>query len=307
MQSTPFVTGYTNPDLDATACAVAYAEYLTQSGQEAVAALFGTPHREAQFVLTYFQIAQPLNAEKVIDESTEVILVDASDTRGISEKINPTQVIELIDHRKVHEAELFPRAKVQIELVGSAATLIAEKFASSNFEISPGSAALLYSAIISNTVHFQASVTTERDKNMAAWLATKVTIPDGYIKQMFTAKSQFHKPLKQVIKDDFATFCFGSCSLGVAQLEIVEVGQLLATRREEIDEVLTHIQAEQGLDHIFLTAIDLEKATNTFVVVDAGTQELLERSLQVVFHDRAAQRPGILMRKTIVPLIKDSL
>ena len=71
--------------------------------------------------------------------------------------------IEVVDHRAVNEADKFQNAKIQIEMVGSAATLIAEKFLHATTSTSPESAALLYSAIISNTINFQANVTTDRD------------------------------------------------------------------------------------------------------------------------------------------------
>ena len=307
MQNNTLITGYTNPDLDATACAIAYGEFLQKSGQEVVVALFGTPHREAQFALDYFQVASPLNAEGLVNEQTHVILVDASDLRGISEILVPNQVIEIIDHRKVHEADKFPNAKTQIELVGSAATLIAEKFFANNVTISSSSAGLLYSAIISNTVNFQADVTADRDRKMADWLRKNVVIPEGYIKQMFTAKSQFKKSLKEVIEDDFASFEFNGHTLGVAQLEIVNVQELITTRLPEITAALADIQSERGLEYIFLTAIDLHEATNTFVVIDNKTQKLLEECLDVAFVDRVAGKQGIMMRKTIVPLIKEKL
>ena len=122
------VTAYSNPDLDGTACAIAYAEFLQKKGNNAVVAIFGIPHREAQFVFNTFHIEQPIHAEETLSKMDKVILVDASDLRGISDKINPEQVIEIFDHRKIHEADKFPHAKAQIELVGSCATLIAEKF-----------------------------------------------------------------------------------------------------------------------------------------------------------------------------------
>lgn len=50
------VTSLQNPDLDGTACALAYAEFLNKKGYDAIAGIFGVPHREAQFVLDKFNI-----------------------------------------------------------------------------------------------------------------------------------------------------------------------------------------------------------------------------------------------------------
>jgi len=123
------VTAYSNPDLDGTACMIAYAEFLQKEGYSATAAFYGVLHREAQFVFDTFNIVCPKNADSFSTKTTRVVLVDASDVNGISNSIHPLQVIELIDHRKINQAHRFPHAKIQIELVGAAATLIAEKFA----------------------------------------------------------------------------------------------------------------------------------------------------------------------------------
>lgn len=301
------VTAYTNPDLDGTACAIAYAEFLQKKDIDAVAGVFGIPHREAQFVFKHFSIPSPVNAEKVIIKQTKVIIVDSSDLNGISPKINPLQVIEVIDHRKVHEADKFPNAKIQIELVGSCATLIAEKFYQEKINISKTSAALLYSAIISNTVNFRNKVTTNRDKEIALWLQGKIDVSDNYAHLMFVDKSKFSKPLKEVFLDDFAFFNFSDKKTGIAQLEIVNVESFIETNLDEIKKVLHEIKQEKSMDMIFLTCIDTEKGCNELVAIDQATEKLLDQTLFVSFHNGIAKRNKIIMRKEIVPLLKSFL
>jgi manganese-dependent inorganic pyrophosphatase len=301
------VTPYKNPDLDGTACAFGYAEFLRKNGKDVVAAVFGKPHREAQFVLDKFNIPALENAEKVVNNVDGIIIVDASDLRGLSEKIQPEKVVEIIDHRKIHEADKFPNATAQIELVGSAATLIAEKFYNNKTSISSGSSALLFSAIISNTINFQASVTTERDYKMADWLKTRFSLPKYYIHEMFSDKSQFKKSLKETIIDDFATFNFNNHDLAIAQLEIINVEDFIRENLVELRKILEELKKEKTLDLIFLTCIDLEKAFNEIVVIDDNTQKFVEQALKVKFEHSVTKRDGILMRKEIVPLIKDVL
>lgn len=299
------VTGYSNPDLDGTACAIAYAELLNKQGKNATAAIFGIPHREAQFVFKTFNIDRLIQAENIFDQNDRLILVDASDLRGIADLIDPKQVIEVIDHRKVNQADKFPNAKIQIEFVGSCATLIAEKFFKEKIIITSSSAALLYSAIISNTVNFQANVTTPRDKKMCEWLVNKFDLPKNYIQKMFKSKSVFNKPLKEVFDDDFATFVFDSKQLGIAQLEIVNSDDFVSKNKNEIQKVLTEIKEERNLDLIFLSVIDLEKIKNTFIIIDESSKKLLEQALSVIFENNISHQEGIMMRKTIVPILKN--
>lgn len=301
------VTPYKNPDLDGTACAFGYAEFLRKNGKDVVAAVFGKPHREAQFVLDKFNIPALEDAEKVVNNVEGIIIVDASDLRGLSDKIQPDKVVEIIDHRKIHEAHKFLNAKAQIELVGSAATLIAEKFYNNKTTISPESAELLFSAIVSNTINFQANVTTERDHKMADWLKTKFSLPKNYVHEMFSDKSQFKKSLKETIIDDFATYNFNNRNLGIAQLEIINVEDFIRENLVELREILEELKKEKTLDLIFLTCIDLEKAFNEIVVIDVDTQKFVEQALKVKFEDGVTKRDRILMRKEIVPLIKEVL
>lgn len=298
------VTSYQNPDLDGTACAFAYAEFLQKAGKKAMAGIFGEPHREAQFVIKRFKIPSIINAEKIIETAAQIILVDSSGRRGISNQIDPNKVVEIIDHRKINEAHEFPKATVQIELVGSASTLIAEKFYSQKIPLSKESAALLFSAIISNTVNFKAGVTMERDHQMADWLKTKVEIPKTYVSEMFEYKSRFVKSIKETIDDDFATFTFNDYHLGIAQLEIVKVDSFVKEKLTELRLILKEIQKEKKLDLIFLTLIDLEKAFNKLIVIDSKMEKILVMALEVKFENGIAKRDGILMRKQIVPLVK---
>jgi len=301
------VTSYENPDLDGTACSVGYAEYLQKQGKDAVAGVFGSLHRETEFVLQAGNIPSPVSAEELINNNTEIILVDASDTTGIAKQINLQKVIEVIDHRKIHFASEFINAKIQIELVGSAATLIAEKYFDKDVAISKESALLLYAAIVSNTINFQATVTTDRDKKMAEWLKTKCEIPENFAHDMFVAKSRFIEPLEAVFEHDFSLIPLNDNKLGIVQLEIVEADNFIEQNMAEIQRILLRIREEKTLDMILLTIIDVEKATNDFIATDPITQQLMQRALDVIFIGDRSHREGILMRKQITPLLKETI
>jgi len=215
------LTSYTNPDLDGTACVFAYAELLNQQNSEAVVGVFGNPHREAQFVLDKYKIT--INKIEAVDEEYKgIIFLDGSDLEALPNAIKPEQVIEIIDHRKVNNVQDFPNAKAQIELVGSCATLITEKFQQNNILPSKESAVLLYLAIVSNTINFQGKLTTTRDINSADWLKKQFDLPADFIHEMFVFKSIFTKPLKEIINDDLKFFQIGDKKISIAQLEIVD-------------------------------------------------------------------------------------
>ncbi len=301
------VTCYVNPDLDGVASAVAYAEFLNSQGREAQAGILGKPHDEARYVLTRFRLPSP---EEIADDKDyqEVILVDASDLNGLESRINQEKVIEIIDHRKVHDAGKFSRAKAQIELVGAAATLITEKFLAAGSQISKESALLLYSAIISNTLNFKGSVTTERDRQASAWLAQFIQVPPDYWRELFLAKSDLAgSKLEERIRGDFAWFTLGAKRVGIAQLEIIGAEDLIRQRGEEIIAALEELKADLNLDYVFQNTIELDKLRNFIIAGDKDCQELLTRVLGIEFSGCVARKDQLMMRKQIVPLIKDEL
>ncbi|MEK9153573.1 MAG: DHH family phosphoesterase, partial [Patescibacteria group bacterium] len=183
------ITCNTNPDLDRFACAFAYQEFLSKTGQEAAMVIFGAPHEEVNYLLNRFNIVFPQNNVNELSPASQIVLVDTSDLRGLDKKINPEKVIEVIDHRQINDQHLFPKAKIQIELVGACATLMAERYRQQGLMPSLQSAILIYGAIVSNTLNFKANTTTERDRAVANWLVENFDLPENLAQEMFLAKS----------------------------------------------------------------------------------------------------------------------
>lgn len=301
------VTCYVNPDLDGVASAMAYGEFVHKTGKNVAVGIIGKPHDEAKYILDRFNFEYPDIIENA-DNYDEVILVDASDLNGLQEKIQAEKVIEIIDHRQAHETDKFINAKAQIELVGAAATLVAEKFMHNAIEISRQSATLLYGAIISNTLNFKGSISTNRDKIAAEWLNQVAKMPQDSWKEMFMAKSDLSgQKLVERIEGDFAWFVIGNQKIGIAQVEMIGAEILFQQRSDEIVIILKKLQKAKGLDYIFQNTIELEEAKNYFVAPGLETQKLLEKVLKVRFSGIIAQAPIMIMRKQIVPLLKAEL
>jgi len=286
------ITSYENPDLDGTACIFAYSELLKKQGREVEPGIFGMPHREALFVLDKLKLSVP--AAKAFDK---VILVDASDTFGISDKINPADVIEIIDHRKMNQVEKFPNATVQLEFVGAAATLVAERFQKAGIEPSEQSKVLLYSAIVSNTINFKNMVTTDRDRKVAEWLNPQ--LPGNFVQDMFVHKSKIDS-VRGALEGELSNWEQYGFHLGVSQLEIVDAEEFVKKNFEEIKSALISFKKKYNLTHCFLIVIDTLKAYNIIVCFD-DTLPLLEKTLNIKFENNVAKTDHILMRKEICP------
>jgi len=294
--------------MDGTACAMAYAEFLNQTGTPAVAGLLGAPHEEAQYVSDRFGITLPL-----IDSAlnfNKVVLVDVSELFLLDNKVRAESVVEIIDHRVSGKPEDFVNAKKQIELVGSAATLVAERFIERDIDMTRDSAILLLSAIISNTLNFQGSVTTNRDKEVAEKLFEFSQLPRDYFKALFAAKSDLtdEKLKTALIADKTVTRIIANKRMVMPQLEILGAKELVDTRLNEIISVLNDIKKEDQLDFVFLNLVDLENNRNYFVTSDIDTKDLVQQIFEIDFGaNDYVVREGLILRKQIWPLIKDQL
>ncbi|MFA5763214.1 MAG: DHH family phosphoesterase [archaeon] len=301
-----YITAYASPDLDGYSCAFAYSELLNKLGKQVEGIIFGEPDIETKFVLNKFKISQLKKTPENI-ENDNFILVDASQIIGLSEKIKPDNVIEIIDHRKFNESEKFINAKIQIELIGAAATLVAEKFYENKINPTFESAILLYSAIVSNTINFKNKVTTERDIKMAAYLQQFFVISKNYVHEMFVNKSKLNVSLKEFFLSNLAKIEMCGKMVSILQLEIVEVDTFVIEHFEEIILLLNEIKEKTKVDYLFLTLVDIEKGFNIFICVDENTKKLIENSLKITFKNNLAKREGIIMRKEIIPKVKDQL
>ncbi|MBI2473396.1 DHH family phosphoesterase [Candidatus Uhrbacteria bacterium] len=299
------VTSYENPDLDGTACAVALAELLIQEGEEALAGIFGNLHREAEHVMRTFNLERPLDAALFIDQVDEIILTDASDLRGLSPLIDPQKVTTVIDHRKDYNPDDFPNADFQIELVGSAATLVTEQFIERGFIPGKTAVYLLAGAIVSNTVNFQNKVTTQRDREAFDWLKNQRELPEDFVQQLFESKSTFTpENLFVEIEHDAARFEFGDKHIGIAQLEMVNAQAFMSDFQDQLIEVLRALHQKNKIDYGFLSIVDIDQGRTIFVCEDEYLKNSLSQATGVEWQGYTAYTNGMMMRKEIVPLLR---
>lgn len=299
------VTCYSSPDLDGLACVIAYSEYLGILGQNVIPYINGDPNIEAEFIENYLEIETPSQ----LKEHDTIILTDASNLNGFPKNLDPSKVVEVIDHRKFGDTSVFPNARqIQIEMVGAAATIITEKFIGQDLAISKDSAILLHQAIVSNTLDFQAKTATRRDRDAAKWLEKKTTISEGLTDGMFLAKSDMAgTKLEKNILDTFAyPFKIADKSLGIAQLEVLSAEKIVSDRKDEIIKILDLLKVKFSLDIVFATIIGLKEGINIFISDNAETKQMLETVLNIKFSNNVATREGLIMRKELVPIIMES-
>jgi len=302
------ITSYKNPDLDGIACTIAYTELLNKKNIPAVAIYYGNLGLEVDFVKNYTNYFPIDKHTGGYDNNVEFVLVDTADPDAIETSIPLEKVIEIFDHRQLVFVEKFINAKKHIELVGSCATLITEEFKKNNLIPSNNTAIYLFSAIVSNTINFKNSVTTPRDINAANWLKEITNVDENYIHEMFNAKSNItNDNLYDILVNDFAVKNIGGKKIGIAQIEMVDADRMSTNLNKALIKTLNQFKNKNKLDYIFFTCIDIIKGFNIFYTIDAESQKLFSKILDIPDLVPGYKTDYIIMRKQFWPKVERML
>ncbi len=296
------VTSYINPDLDGTSSMYAYAEFLRKTGQNSDYYIEGNPMHEVEIVCDIFNIA--LNPVSKIESNDKIIVVDTNYLKNIPE-MKLENIVEFIDHHAITESKtICKNAKFHVEMVGAAATLVAEKFFKNKIEISRESAILLYYGIISNTINLKAKVTTRKDLEMAKWLKEKCTeISDEKIQEIFIKKSQMRDTLREEMEVQIA-WKWGNKSITIGQLEYANVESFLGEYESEIRNVLRDVKQEKNLDYILVNCVDILNGYSIILALDEATEKVIADLLKVKFVNGKAKLDAFVLRKEIFLMLE---
>ena len=298
------VTTYTGPDMDGISLMYAYTELLNKKGEHANYYFEGTIKKEAQIVLNKFNITLD-NIDK-IDENDEIVLVDTNYLSLISKDIKKEKIVEIIDH---HDKDSWldeenNNIKVQIELIGAAATLVAERFKNENIEMSRESAILLYYGIISNTMNLKIKLTSQKDIEMANWLKQQTPeITDEITTQIFVEKSKIGDSLREEIEVEFKDE-FMCISWSMGQLEVANVDEFLNKYEQDIRNVLKTVSKENNVEYISVNCMDIINGYSVVIASNEKTAKIIENAVGYKFKDLKSRIDELVSRKEIVKVIR---
>jgi inorganic pyrophosphatase/exopolyphosphatase len=300
--TTTVILPRTDPDLDGVACAIGYSEYLSAKGTASAFWLPGTPDDEASYVLARYGVTSNTSSSICKSPETRFVLVDASGTEGLPEEVHPTRIIEVIDHRRYGDPNvLFPNARIQIECVGAAATLIVERFQADSILPSSVVLAMLYGAIHSNTQCLCGAVTHQRDRDASAWLAEIGNIPEDLLEQQFSAReSGITANLSSAVAREQKTYCHSTGPYAIAQLELRGATELVHREHAQLTGLL-----RTAPTRLALNMVDVLTATSVLIVEDTGLRRLIEDALEVQFSDSICQIEPCILRKQIVASLEE--
>ena len=298
------VTTYINPDMDGLSIMYAYTEYLRKTGNNANYYFEGSLKKEAEIILDYFNI----KLDNIVDiaDTDEIIIVDTNSLRELSTRIKKDKIIEIIDHHKQEDwLNGANNINVHIELIGAAATLVAEMFKNNNIDISREAAILLYYGIISNTMNLKIKLTSAKDIEMANWLQSRIPeITEDVTNEIFEKKSMIGDNLREEMEVEFKDQ-FMNISWSMGQLEIANVDIFLQQYEQQIRNILNQVAKEKDVEYMSVNCMDVINGYSVIIANDEKVAKLITDATGIKFENLKARVNELLSRKEIVKIIRE--
>ncbi|GEA60566.1 manganese-dependent inorganic pyrophosphatase [Vibrio comitans] len=298
-------TGHLSPDTDTVMSAMLAAHIYggTATVPEQI-------NPESEFVLNY------CNAEAPRVESDysayQVGLVDFNQTTQLAPTINQSSIVAVIDHHAIGGSPINTPQIVAMDIRGwgSAATILADNAQKLNVTLPKHLACAGLGAILSDTVVFQSSTTTDYDREYAEKLAAIAGIEDieDFGQQMLIAKSDLsHLSSETILTMDYKNFEYGGKKVGIGVAETLTAQQLIDRKEELLSEMKSYKEAN-GLDHLFFSITDTKDKKANLLWVDADDYQVIKTAFNAEPTSDMLTLDGVTSRKRqIGPAIQKAL
>lgn len=301
------IFGHKNPDTDTICSAFIYADLKTKLGANVEPVRLGNMNGETEFVLTYFNVEAPRLVETVATEAQDVILVDHNERQQSANDIDQVRVVEVIDHHRIANFETNHPLYFRAEPVGCTTTILNKMYKENGVEVTKTIAGLMLSAIISDTLLLKSPTCTEQDVKAAHELAAIAGVDlQSYGLEMLKAGADLSdKTISQLISLDSKEFAMGSSKVEIAQVNAVDVNDVLGNQAE-IEAHLATIIEEKGLDLFLFVVTDILNNDSVGLAVGRAAKAV-ELAYNVSLVDNKALLKGVVSRKKqIVPVLTEA-
>jgi manganese-dependent inorganic pyrophosphatase len=301
------VVGHSNPDTDSVTSAIAYAQYLKNTGTDAVACMqisADNLNPETKVVLEKFNLPVPQVLTDAADK--DVALVDFSDIAQAPANINKANIIAIVDHHKIGDITTGSPIFFYAKPVGCTGTVLFEMFKKNNVDLPKDIAGGMLCAILSDTVNFKSPTCTDEDKAAVAELLkiTGVSDQDALFMEMLKAKSSVAGvPIRDLIFRDYKDFDMNGKKVGIGQIELATLDQV-ADIRDELYKAVQEVKSEGRHTVLFMLTDVIKEGTDLVVVSDDPS--IIEGAFNGKIEGQSMWVDGMMSRKkqTVPPLQK---
>lgn len=227
----------------------------------------------------------------------KVVLVDHNETRQSVPGIKEAEVVEVVDHHRIADVMTANPIRFLNLPWGSTATIVASEFRRQGVDVPEGIAAVLLSAIMTDTVILKSPTTTDVDRGQAGYLAGILGVdPTEFGLEVFRAKGgEEGLSVKELVEADSKEFMLGDATVLIAQRETVDLPAVLA-REDEIREHMRALQEANGYEFVLFMITDILAEGSQFLC--EGNRRVVNRVFGIdCTGEGGTWMPGILSRK----------
>ncbi|MBI5885901.1 MAG: DHH family phosphoesterase, partial [Deltaproteobacteria bacterium] len=215
-----------------------------------------------------------------------------------ADKVN---IREIIDHHRLGSLQTAQPITFLCEPVGATSTLVAELYRRAGIAPDKAVAGALLAGVISDTVMLKSPTTTDRDREIAVWLAGHSGLAfDGFARDIFNAASSLKKRgPAQAVNEDYKVFESGARRFGVGQAEVIGFNEFY-DEKDALAAELDRVRERKGLALSALLVTDIVAGTS--LLLACGEKKIL-RSLDYPKTDENVyELKSVLSRKKqVVP------
>jgi manganese-dependent inorganic pyrophosphatase len=239
----------------------------------------------------------------------QIILTDHNHPDQAAPGAAESQIVAIIDHHNLGGMQTLQPLSVQCEPVGSTCTLIAELFRWRAAPLAPALAGAMLGGVLSDTVGFRSPTTTQRDREIAAWLAERSGQPiESLAHRMFRARLPDPvPPAGWWVSRDMKVFAFGDTRFSISQVELTDVAEVMPPPGE-LRQALASLVDEHRLTSAFVLLTDILEQSSVLLAANPAGDALAERAFGGRMVDGQLILPGVMSRKKqVVPPLAAAL
>ncbi len=187
-----------------------------------------------------------------------LILVDHNELSQAVTDAEEAEIVGVLDHHRLGNAATAMPIPFVIEPVGSTSTLVAEHCRKANLVPPPPIAGMLLSGILSDTLVFRSPTTTERDQEIAKWLAELANVSMfTYGEELLRASPGLSmRSADEILDSDRKTYHMGGNPVSIGQIEVTGF-QELPDQHQALLAALNARRQQEGLSLVGLMITDI--------------------------------------------------
>ena len=239
----------------------------------------------------------------------QVILVDHNEKNQAVDGVEEAEVLEIIDHHRLSSIETMGPVFFRNQPVGCTATIVYQMYQEAGIEPDPVNAALLCSAIISDTLMFRSPTCTPLDENTARKLAGIAGVEvENLAQEMFNAGSNLKgKSAEEICFLDFKQFTVNDTVFGVGQVNSMSADELKEIRKI-VQPHLEKARSSHGLNMIFFMLTNIITESSELLCCGPEAREKILSAYDLPEDTETIMLKGVVSRKKqLVPTLVGAL